>query len=87
MYHLQLLTGNVRLAAILGMLSTTLQLATAGREPTSAAYSPTVLELPVPPTRTKWWHHLSHQEAIMLRPEEEEAAGLDVTPEEWSHQR
>ena len=43
MYPLQLLTGNVPLAAILGILVTTLQLATVGRELMSTASPPTVL--------------------------------------------
>ena len=87
MYPLQLLTGNVLLAAILGMPATILQPATAGREPTSTASPPTVSEMSASPTRIKWWHHLSNQEATMLRPEEEETVGLDVTPEEQAHQR
>ena len=82
MYALQLSTGNVLLATILGMLATTLQLATAGREPTSRVSPPTVSETPAPLTRTKWQHCLSDLEATMPRPEEEEAVGLDVTPEE-----
>ena len=43
--------------------------------------------MPVPPTGTKWWCHLSDWEATMPRPEEEEAVGLDITPKEWPHQR
>ena len=57
-------------------------LATAGRELMSTASQPTVSEMPAPPTGTKWWCHSSNQEATMWRPEEEEAAGLDVTPKE-----
>ena len=73
------------LATILGMLSTTLQLATAGREPISTVSTPTVSEMPAPPTGTKWWHHSSDWEATPPRPEE--AAVLDVTPKEWFQQR
>ena len=87
MYCLQLLTGNVSLAAILGMLATTPQLATAEREPMSTASPPTVSETPAPSTGTKWQWCSSNQEATMLRPEEEEAAELDITPKEWPHQR
>ena len=42
MYPLQLLTGNVLLAIILGMPATTLQLATTGRDPMSTTSPPTV---------------------------------------------
>ena len=87
MYPLQLLTGNVLLASILGMPATTLQLVTAGRELISTASPPTVSEMPASPTGTKWWHHSSNQEATMLRPEEEEAVGLDITLGEQSHQK
>ena len=75
MYPLQLLTGNVQLAAILGMPATTLQLATADRELTSTASPPTVSEIPALPTGIKWQHHWSNQEVTMPRPEEEEAVG------------
>ena len=71
MYPLQLLTGNVPMAA---MLATTLQLATVGRELPSSASPLTVSRTPAPVTRTKWWCHLSNQEAMMLRPEEEEVS-------------
>ena len=81
MYPLQLLTGNVPLSTILGMPAPTLQLATAGRKLTSTACPPTVSEMPAVPTRIKWQCHLSDWETITLRPEE--AAGLDITPEEW----
>ena len=87
MYPLQLLTGNVPLATILGMLATTLQPATVGRELMSTAFPPTVSEMPAPPTGTKQWCCLSNQEATTLRPEEEEAVGLDITPKEQFHQR
>ena len=39
------------------------------------------------PTRIKWWHCSSNLEATMPRPEEEEAAGLYITPEEWPCQK
>ena len=53
MYPLLLLTGNMELASILGMLATTLQLATVGRAMTSTASQPTVSEMPASPTRTR----------------------------------
>ena len=87
MYPLQLLIGNVLLASILGILATTLQPATAGREPVSTASLPTVSEMPAPPTGTKWQHCLSNQEGTTPRLEEEGAVGLDVTPKEWPHRR
>ena len=75
------------LATILGIPSTTLQPATAGRELTSTASLPTVSEMPAPPTGTKQWHCSSDWEATTPRPEEEKAQGLDIMPEEWPHQR
>ena len=84
MYPLQLLTDNVPLSA---MLATTLQPATAGRELLSTASLLTVSGIPAPQTRTKQWHCSFDQEPMTLRPEEEEATGLDVTPEEHPCQR
>ena len=84
---LQLLTANVVLAAILGMPATTPQPATAARELMSTASPCTVSETPAPLTGIKWWHCSSNWEVTMLRPEEEEAVGLDITPEEWPCQR
>ena len=40
-----------------------------------------------PPPETKWQWNSSNQEAMMPRPEEEEAASLDITLEEHPHQR
>ena len=48
MYPLQLLTSNVPLAAMLGMLATTLPQAIAHRELMPAASIPSVLEMPSP---------------------------------------
>ena len=84
MYPLQLLTGNVPLAAL---LATTLQLATMGRELPSTASPLTVSRMPAPPIGIKWWCHSSDQEVMMLTPEKEEATGLDITPKEHPHQR
>ena len=83
-YPLQLLTGNVLLAA---MLATTPQSTTVARQLLPAASPPTVSRIPAPPTGTKQWHQSSDQEATPPRPEEEEAAILDVTLEEHPHQR
>ena len=84
MYPLQLLTSNMQLAA---MLATTPQLAPMGRELPSTACPPTVSRMPAPPSRAKWQHCSSNQEAMMPRPEEEEVASLDITLEEHPHQR
>ena len=64
------------------MPATTLQVATAGREPRLTASPPTVSEMPASQFGNKWQCHSSNQEASTSRPEEEEAAGLDITPEE-----
>ena len=87
MYPMQLFTGNVLLAAILGMQGTILQPATTGRELMSTVSPPTVSAMPAPSTRNKWQHHSFEWEATTPRPEEEEAVGLDITPEEWHCQR
>ena len=71
MYPLQLLTGNVPLAAISGMLATNLQLGVVGRELASAVSIPNVSEMPVPLTGTKW-HCTSDQEVSTVE--------LDITP-------
>ena len=84
MYPLLLLTGNVPLAT---MLATTPQPATAGRELSLTASPPTVSRMLAPPTGTKWWCQSSDQEEAASRAKEEEAAGLDVSPEEHPHQR
>ena len=87
MYLLQLLSGNVLLVAILGMPATTPQPAVASRAMTSAASIPRVSETSLPPTGMKQWHHSSDQWASVPRPDKEETAELDITPEEWPHQR
>ena len=85
MYPLQLVTGNVPLAAILGMPATTQLQAVAGREPMSTASIPSVLEMPAPLMGAKWQHHSFGQGISM--PRKEEAAELDDTPEEPPHCR
>ena len=82
MYPLQLLTGNVLLAAILGMSATTQLQAVVGREPMPAASTPSVLQMPPPQGGTKCQHHSSN-----LRQEEEETAELDDTSKKHPHQR
>ena len=84
MYPLLLLTGDVPLAA---MLAATLQLATVHGELPLIASPPTVSRTLAPTTRTKWWHPSSDQEATDSTAEKEEAAILDVSPEEHPHQR
>ena len=84
MYTLQLLTGNVPLAA---MLATTPHPATTGREPLPTASPPTVSRMLASQTGTKQQCQSSDQEAMMPRPEEEEAAGLDITMEEHPYQK
>ena len=86
-YPLQLLTDNVLLATILGMLATTPQLAVVSREPTLAASFWSVLEMPTPLTGMKWWHFSSDQGVSMPRLEEEDTAELDVTPKKWPCQK
>ena len=81
MYPLQLLTSNVLLATILGML------ATMGKELTSATSIPRVLETRAPVNGMKKMCHSSNQGASMPRPEEEDTPELDVTPEEPPHQK
>ena len=74
MYPLQLLTGDVLLATILGMSATTKLQAVVGREPMPAASIPSVLQMPAPHEGTKCWCHSSN-----LRQEEEEIVELDDT--------
>ena len=100
MYPLQLPTGDVLLAALMGMTTAaqlqavegivttqkvTQQLATMDRELPLTASPPTVPRMPTPPSRTKQWHSSSNQEAKASRTEEEEVTGLDTTQEEHPH--
>ena len=84
MYPLQLLTGNMSLAAL---LVTTPQPATAIGKPVPTTPPLTMSETPAPPMATKQWHHSSNREVASPRSGEEEAAVSDMTPEEWSHHR
>ena len=77
MYPLQLLTGNVPLAAILGMLATIQLEAVLGRGLAPAASIPIVLEMLAPQGGAKCWCHLSN-----LKQGEEETAEPNHTPEE-----
>ena len=77
MYLLQLLTGNVPLATIQGMLATTQLEAILGRGLASAASIPIVWEMLAPQGGTKCWHHSSY-----LKQEEEETVETDHTTEE-----
>ena len=85
MCPLQLLTGNLPLATMLGMLAATQLQAVASTEPTLAASISSVLETPVPLMGAKWWHHSCNQG--VSTPRQEETAELDDTPEEPSHQK
>ena len=100
MYPLQLLTGNVLLAALMGMTTVaqlqamegitttpkvTPQLVTMGRELPLTVSPPTVPRMPIPPSRTKWQHPSSNQDTAASRAEEEEVAGSDVFQEEHPH--
>ena len=82
MYPLQLLTGDVLSATILGMLATAQKWAVADGGQTPAASIPNVSEMPAPQAGAKWWCHSSNQ-----RQEEEETVELDDTPEEHPPQR
>ena len=85
MCPLQLLTGNVLLAAILGMSAATQLQAVAGRELMPAASIPSVSEMAAPLMGAKWQHHSFDQGTST--PRQEETAELDDTPEEPPHQK
>ena len=85
MYPLQLLTGNVPLAAMLGMLAATQLQTTAGSKPTPVASIPSGSEMPAPLMGAKWWFHSSDQGVSM--PRQEETAELDDTSEEAPNQK
>ena len=83
LYPLQLLTGNVPLAALLGMLATIPPQAVADGELAPAPSIPSVLEMPAPQVDTKHWHCSSDQ-GVPPRQEEEEMAELYFTPKRAS---
>ena len=102
MYPLQLFTGDMSLAALMGMTTAahlqavegipttpkaTSELATVGRELLLTASPPTVPRMPALPSRTKWWCSSSNQEAAASRAEEDEVASLDISQEEHPHQK
>ena len=78
----QLLTGDVPLAAILGMSATSQLWAVTSRGPVPAAFIPSASETPALLMGMKCQHRSSDQGVPMPRPEEEETAELDNTPEE-----
>ena len=82
MYPLQLLAGNVPLAAILGMSATTQLEAVSDRGLAPAASIPIVSEMLAPEGGTRHWHHSSD-----LKQEEEETVEPDHTTEECPHQK
>ena len=81
MYPLQLLTGDVPLATILGMSATTQLEAISGSGLVPAASIPIVSEMLAPQRGTKCWHHSSN-----LKQEEEETGEPNHTTEECPHQ-
>ena len=80
MYPLQLLTGNMPWAAILGMLVTIQLKAVLGRGPAPAASIPFVSEMLAPQGGAKCQCHSSN-----LKQEEEETVEPDYTTEECPH--
>ena len=87
LYTLQLLTGNVPLAALLGMSATTQQLAVVDGGPAPASSIPSVLEMPVPQTGTKCQWHSSDKGVPAPRQEEEEMADINNPPKEHPHHK
>ena len=87
LYPLQLLTGNVPLATILGMSVTGQLQAVADRELAPAASIPSILEMPSPQVGTKCWCHSSDQGMPTLRQDEEGMADIDDMPEEHPCQK
>ena len=72
MYPLQLLTGDVPLAAILGMSAATQLGAVADRRSVQAPPTPSMLGIPVPQMGTKCWCCSSDQGVPIARQDEEE---------------
>ena len=87
MYPLQLLTGNVPLAIILGMLATTQLQAMADRGLVKAPPTPSTFGIPVPQVGTKYQHPSSDQGVPTLRQDEDEMANIDDIPEEHPHKK
>ena len=87
LYPLQLLTSDVSLTALLGMLVTVLLQAVADRELAPAASIPNVSAMPVPQVDTKCWHHSLDQGVPASRQEEEETADIDDIPKEHPHHK
>ena len=85
LYPLQLLTGDVPLATLLGMLATTQLWTMAGSEPAHAVPIPRVPGMPALQTGTKCLCHSSDQGVLALRQEEEETVELSYTPKEHPH--
>ena len=87
LYPLQLLTGDVPLAVLLGMSATAQLWAVADGEMAPTTPIPRVPEMPAPPTGTKHQCHSSDQGVPAPRQEEEETVEPNYTPKEWPHQK
>ena len=90
LYPLQILTNDVPLATILGMLATAQLWAIADRGLVLAPPTPIELGTPVLQVGGKCWCHSSDQGAPTPkgpRQDEEEAANIDEVPEECPHRK
>ena len=87
LYLLQLLTGSMLVAALLGMLATTQLWAVADGELASAASIPSVSEMPALQAGGKCWCCSSAHGVPTLRLEEEETVECDDTPKEHPCQK
>ena len=87
LYPLQLLTSDVPLVALLGMLATTQLWAMADGELAPTVPIPRVLEMPAPPTGTKCQCYSLDQGVPAPRQEEEETVEPDYTLKECPHQK
>ena len=77
LYSLQLLTSDVLLAAILGVLATAHLHAVVDRGPAPVSSIISVSEMPVPQTGTKCWCYSLGQGVPALRQKEEETADIN----------
>ena len=87
LYPLQLLTGNVLLAALLRMLATTHLWVIVDEEPAPKAPIPRVLETPAPLTGTKQQCHSSDQDVLALRQEKRGNSETGLHSEEHPGQK
>ena len=87
LYPIQVLTSNMPLAALLGLLDNAQLWVMVDGELASTAPIPRVQEMPAPPTGTQCWHHSLDQDVLALRQEEEETVEPDYTPKEHPCQK